>query len=1294
MKKINIKNKEIHILVLFGLLALLAISVNLANKYTPQDNFISDNQFPTSAAVSINIVSPTTNEYFNATAPGFVVEIDDTVNLIDTMWYTIDGGTTNITFTVNGTIDQTEWTAHPENSVTLTFYANNSISEEDSASVTINKDSVDPSFDSIDSPSPGTWFDSTPPGYSLSITETNLDTIWYTLDTGLNNYTGALSGTIDSTAWTNAPQGAVTIMFYVNDSAGNSDSASVGVNKDSIVPSIDSIDSPIPGTWFDSTPPGYSLSITETNLDTIWYTLDAGLNNYTGALSGTIDSTAWTNAPQGAVTITFYVNDSAGNLDSASVGINKDSLNPSLDSIDSPSPGAWFDSTPPSYSLSITEVNLDTIWYTLDAGLNNYTGALSGTIDSTAWTNAPQGAVTITFYVNDSVGNWDSASVGINKDSVDPSLDSIDSPLPGTWFDNTPPSYSLSITETNLDTIWYTLDAGLNNYTGALSGSIDSTAWTNAPQGAVTITFYVNDTASNWDSMSVSVNKDSVDPSVDSIDSPSPGTWFNNAPPSYSLSITETNLDSIWYTLDGGINNYTGAVSGTIDSTAWTNAPQGAVTIVFYVNDSVGNWGSASVGINKDSVDPSLDSIDSPLPGSNHSTPPSYSLSITEVNLDSIWYTLDNGLNNYTGALSGIINSTAWSNAPQGTITIIFYVNDSAGNWDSMSVSVNKDSVDPSIDSIDSPTADAWFSIAPPSYSLSITEANLDEIWYTLDGGLNNYTGAASGTIDSTAWTNAPQGAITITFYLNDSAGNWAFDQVLINKDTIIPQINITSPGAGQTFGAQAPNFIVEIIDLTLHTMWYTFDGVTNFTFIVNGTIDFAEWTSLSNGAVTITFYANDSFGYTNSASQGFFKNANAPVINIISPTSDSYYGTIAPNFTVEISDPDLHTMWYSINGGANFTFTTNGTIDQTEWAALPFNEGVVSLVFYANDTYGNIASVLRLIYKDTVAPTINILSPTLLQLLGVNSPSFTVEIDDPILNAMWYTLDNGVTNYTFLVNSTFNTLAWGSLPNGTATIYFYAIDFVGNEAFDSVVVRVDKITPTVTINLPVDDSVLGTQPTINITVKDENVDSIWYRVGTTIIILPLSANNSDVLLNLLIWNALPEGSFTIEFFANDTAGNLNSLYSVNLIKDIAAPVVTIVHPLANATYEATPQITLTINDATLDTTWYTIVGTNYTFEFTAILGTNVVTIDQAAWNALSNGDVTIVFYANDSLGRISSDSITVNRDVPVPFDFIPFLIILMVAVIAIVVVVIILKRRKTHKTSDKEVRKIESLWD
>jgi hypothetical protein len=1195
-----------------------------------------------------SIDSPSPGVWFSSAPPSYSLSITET-NL-DSIWYTLDGGTNNYTGATSGTIDSTAWTNAGDGLVTITFYINDSAGNIDFTSVGVNKDTLDPSIDSIDSPSPGTWFSATPPSYSLSITEANLDSIWYTLDGGTNNYTGATSGTIDFTAWTNAVEGAVTITFYVNDSVGNLDTASVIVNKDSADPSINSIDSPSSGAWFSNTPLTYSLSITETNLDEIWYTLDGGINNYTGAESGTINPTAWTNAGDGTVTITFYVNDSAGNMAFASVDVNKDTLNPSIDSINSPSSGAWFSSNPPSYSLSITETNLGSIWYTLDGGTNNYTGAISGTINSTAWTNAGQGAVTITFYVNDSAGNWASSSVVINKDSVAPSIDSIDSPSPGVWFSSTPPSYSLSITETNLDSIWYTLDGGANNYTGATSGTIDSTAWTNAGQGAVTMTFYVNDSAGNWASSSVVINKDSVDPSLDSIDSPSSGAWFSSSPPPYSLSITETNLDSIWYTLDGGANNYTGGTSGIINSTAWTNAGDGLVTITFYVNDSAGNWASSSVVINKDSVVPSIDSIDSPSPGVWFSSaPPSYGLSITEANLDSIWYTLDGGSTNYTGAVSGMINSTAWTNAGQGAVTVTFYVNDSAGNWASSSVVINKDSVDPSIDSIDSPSSGEWFSSSPPSYTLSITETNLDSIWYTLDGGTNNYTGAISGTIDSTAWTNAGQGAVTVMFYANDSAGNWAYSSVVINKDSVDPSIDsIDSPSSGAWFSSNPPSYSLSITETNLDSIWYTLDGgLNNYAGAASGTIDVTAWSNAGQGAVTITFYINDSASNLDFASVVVNKDTLPPILVLNTPINNTYVNN-APPINITVYDKHFATLTYTVLGEVPLALTNNTaiTLNQAIWSSL--SQGVFYIFISGYDLLGQFSNLTITLYKDTIAPIISITSP-------VNNtysnlpPYLNVNAVDPNLDTIWYSVNN--VNIT-LQNNTLqelNSSIWASLPDeGQYEVKIYANDTFGhlNDLYTLNLYK-DIIYPTLTINSPLNNSYYKVEPIINVVVSDPYFDSLWYRVGAQNI--PL-INNTNQQLTTSIWNSLPEeGSFIIYFYANDSAGNLNNLFNLTLNKDVRNPEVLITNPNPNDLFgEPSPEFQIFINELNLNTTWYMLYNNSWSslnYTFSGLTGV----INQLAWDAFKNTDVTIRFYANDTLNNLGYTEVTIRKNIIAP---------------------------------------------
>jgi len=55
---------------------------------------------------------------------------------------------------------------------------------------------------------------------------------------------------------------------------------------------------------------------------------------------------------------------------------------------------------------------------------------------------------------------------------------------------------------------------------------------------------------------------------------------------------------------------------------------------------------------------------------------------------------------------------------------------------------------------------------------------------------------------------------------------------------------------------------------------------------------------------------------------------------------------------------------------------------------------------------------------------------------------------------------------------------------------------------------------------------------------------------------------------------------------------------------------------------------------------WYSLDGglTNYAIS---------TTIDQAAWAALSDGSITITFYANDTLGNLSFEEITITKTIP-----------------------------------------------
>ena len=184
-------------------------------------------------------------------------------------------------------------------------------------------------------------------------------------------------------------------------------------------------------------------------------------------------------------------------------------------SIDSPILDQNFGLNPPEFSITTYNLSpLNTTWYTIDAGLTNYTfSGLTGYINQTAWDNADDGVITVKFYANDSLGHVGFKDVQILKDSVNPVI-TIYAPLEDKSFGNTAPSFNISIIEENLASTWYTLEDVLTNFSfSELTGNIDQDAWTGTPEGQINISFYAQDSAGNIGTESVVVIK-STQPAI------------------------------------------------------------------------------------------------------------------------------------------------------------------------------------------------------------------------------------------------------------------------------------------------------------------------------------------------------------------------------------------------------------------------------------------------------------------------------------------------------------------------------------------------------------------------------------------------------------------------------------------------------------------------------------------------------------------------------------------------------------------------------------------------------------
>ena len=231
-------------------------------------------------------------------------------------------------------------------------------------------------------------------------------------------------------------------------------------------------------------------------------------------------------------------------------------------------------------------------------------------------------------------------------------------------------------------------------------------------------------------------------------------------------------------------------------------------------------------------------------------------------------------------------------------------------------------------------------------------------------------------------------------------------------------------------------------------------------------------------------------------------------------------------------------------------------------------------------------------------------------------------------------------TNYTFVGDTgIIDQDAWDHFGEELVIIRFYINDSFGKIGMDEVTIAKDPTPPTLIINSPTNQAALASEPFINLTIIEPHLDEVWYQVGATLINI---TGNINQYLDSVIWNNLPQGTFTLELFASDTLGNINNLYKLELSKDTLGPNVTIILPHQNQEVDRNaPYFELSLVDVNgIASSWYKIEeGSN--IMFTGVIGRINQTLWQNIWDSLAEGDkITIWFYARDTLGNANYTSV------------------------------------------------------
>ena len=324
---------------------------------------------------------------------------------------------------------------------------------------------------------------------------------------------------------------------------------------------------------------------------------------------------------------------------------------------------------------------------------------------------------------------------------------------------------------------------------------------------------------------------------------------------------------------------------------------------------------------------------------------------------------------------------------------------------------------------------------SPNGYAISNYNITL---WNS--AGTFNQTLRATSLLLGYAWDSSAikSGSFYIKVQVNDSLNqisNSYSDE--FSLDNTAPTITIEYPYPNLNFTTN--NIEVRYIASDIHLdacKWTRDNGVTNNTITCGNNITSEVW---ADGTNIVTIWVNDTLGNTNNASIEFGVDTRNPNVEITSPSNTTYnLDVTAINYMS--SDVNLDKCWYSTDLG----ITNNSVMCNANVSGLTSVEGSNTWRVWANDTYGrsNISSVT--FFKDTIAPSIEIVTPT----NGGNYITYIPSLNYTVSGATtcWYSLDGGLTN---------NTITCGqnvTLPNieGTFTYLVGAEDDYTNKNMSS----------------------------------------------------------------------------------------------------------------------------------------------------------------------------------------------------------------------------------------------------
>jgi len=747
-------------------------------------------------------------------------------------------------------------------------------------------------------------------------------------------------------------------------------------------------------------------------------------------------------------------------------------------------------------------------------------------------------------------------------------------------------------------------------------------------------------------------------PSI-TINSPSSNDYIGSEAPLFNITIKHRYpLNSTWYTIDGGMTNYSVGgtkevgtlgefyytnIVGEVDQDAW-NSVFNDITLRFYTNDTLGNHTYSEVLIKKSNFD-----LFHTWGG---------------VNLDEGHdMAIDSSNNVY------VVGKTASFTVGGYDIFLVKYNNSGAQEWNQTWGEANNDEgYGIALDSTGSIYV-VGINVVTPGTDNDMVLVKYNSFgvqqWNRTWGGGNDDRGYDvavddSGNIFVTGNTVSFGPGECGTFVVKySSAGTQLWNQTWGGGDreygsgiALAQSGNIYLTGSTSSYGPGLADFFLVKLNSSGDFKWsqyYGFSGKVDGgaeikvdsqeNIYVAGTID-------NSGIIDTTLLK-----YNNSGSLLWNRAWGGTSADTLSSLELDSLGNIyltGSTGSYGAEGKDMLLMKYDNSGTLQWNRTWGGSLDDGG-NAIRLDESNDIFITGYTASFGAGNNDMFLVKFDNSAPVININSPSQHDDYGISAPTFNITITEPSPYYTWYTLDDGITNVTFNgLIGTINQTEWEKFGNGSVTIKFYANDSYGFMGNANVRVYKDTIKPISSILFTPHS---GTNYVNRSTVFTLNAND---GVGSGISLIKYKINNSAWINYSAPFNlsSFDYGDYIITYQATDLVGNveLENTASIALVTyDII--IINIVSPGTNDYFGMSPPtFEISIIGTNIDTSWYTLDG-SLNITFSGLTGT----IDSVEWGKFGDGGVNFRFYTNNTYGVLGYAEVIVNKDIIAPISTISF---------------------------------------